>query len=71
VVKPIIELRKHLAQPPGCAFLGACATEMMAHLNDLESKLVTIIVDLGSNITLISERMLELMCVHPKVQTGQ
>jgi uncharacterized protein YbgA (DUF1722 family) len=28
--KPIVELRKYMARPPGCSFLGAKATETTA-----------------------------------------
>jgi len=35
--KPLVELRKYLARPPGCSFLGAQATQVIATINSLES----------------------------------
>ena len=34
----LIELRKHLARPPGCSFLGAKATEAYASINGSDTK---------------------------------
>lgn len=54
-----------------CSFLGACATETLASLDDPEGELVPIIIDSGSDITLISEKAVERMTIQPKIRTGQ
>lgn len=69
--RPIIELSKHLARPPGCSFLGARATEAQGRLNDPKAKLIPIIIDSGSDITLISQQTLDQMIKPPKIKTGQ
>ena len=66
-----IELKKHLSRPPGCSFLGARATETLASLDDSEESPIPIIVDSGSDITLISQKTLDQMCKPPKIRTGQ
>ena len=45
----LIELRKHLACPPGCSQ----ATEAYASINSLDAKPIPVIVDSGSDIMLI------------------
>lgn len=69
--KPVIELRRHLSQPLGCCFLGAHATEALACLDDPKAKSILVIVDSGSDITLISQKTLEQMTVLPKIRSGQ
>lgn len=66
-----IELKKHLSRPPGCSFLGARATETLACLNDPEDRPVPLIIDSGSDITLISQKTLDQIWKPPKVRTGQ
>ena len=67
----LVELRKHLARPPGCSFLGAKATEAYASINGLDTKPIPVIIDSGSDITLISQRTLDQMLKAPKVRVGQ
>ena len=69
--KPLIELKRHLARPPGCSFLGARATETWASLNSPDVTPIPVIVDSGSDITLISQKALEQMQKPPKIKTGQ
>ena len=69
--KSVIELSKHLARPPGCSFLGARTTETTGSLNDPEAKSIPIIIDSGSDITLISQKTLDQMSKPPKIRTGQ
>lgn len=69
--KTIVKLKKHLARPPGCSFLGACATETLVSLTDPKDQQVLIIVDSGSDITLISQKALDKMVKPPKIRTGQ
>jgi len=68
--KPLVELKKYLAQPPGCSFLGAQATQVVT-INPLESNLTKVIVDSGSDITLISFKSLLEMQNPPKIRQGQ
>ena len=69
--KPLVELKKYLARPLGCSFLGAQATQVVATINSLESNSSKVIVDLGSDITLILFKMLLEMQNPPKVKQGQ
>ena len=69
--RTVIELKRHSARSAGCSFLGARATETLASLDDPEGDLIPIIVDSGSDITLISEKALERMVIQPKIRTGQ
>jgi hypothetical protein len=69
--KPLVELKKYLAQSSGCSFLGAQATQVVATINSLESNLTKVIVDLGSDITLISFKSLLKMLNPPKIRQGQ
>lgn len=63
----LIELRKHLVRPPGCSFLGAKATEAYTSINDPDAKPIPIIIDSGSDITLISQKTLDQMLKAPRV----
>ena len=69
--KPVVELSKHLARPPGCSFLGVRATKTQGSLNDPKAKPIPIIIDSGSDITLISQKALDQMLKPPKIRTGQ
>ena len=71
VDQPIVELKKHLARPPGCSFLGARATETLGSLNDPNVRPIPIIVDSGSDITLISQKTVDEMPKPAKIRTGQ
>jgi len=69
--KPLIELKKHLARPPGCSFLGSQAAQVPATMNFLDRNLTKAIVDSGSDITLISEKSLVKMQTSIKIRQGQ
>jgi hypothetical protein len=56
--KPLIELRKHMARPGGSSFLWSKATEAHATVGSLTADPIIIIVDTGSDITLISRKTL-------------
>jgi hypothetical protein len=56
--RPLIELRKHMARPGGSSFLGSKATEAHATVGSLTADPIIIIVDTGSDITLISRKTL-------------
>lgn len=69
--QPVLELRKYLARPPGCSFLGSKATKARGFLGDREVEMQDIIIDSGSDITLISAKCLEEMVHPPKIKAGQ
>ena len=56
--KPLVELRKHQVRPPGCSFLGSQAAQVPATVNFLNKNLTKVIIDSGSDITLISQKSL-------------
>lgn len=64
----IFKLSKFLARPPGCAFLGAKATTMETII---EGNKQNIIVDSGSDITLISAKFLNSFTNPLKIYAGQ
>ena len=66
-----IDLHRHLSQPPGYLFLGAKATEAYTSINDIDTKPISVIIDSGSDITLISQKTLDQMLKAQKVRLGQ
>ena len=50
---PLIELHKYMARPPGCSFLSASAAHVPVSINSPTKNLLDIIIDSGSDITLI------------------
>ena len=71
MTKPLVELKKHQARPPGCSFLGSQATQVPATINSIDKNLAKIIVDSGSDITLISQKLLTKMLSQVKLRQGQ
>ena len=67
----MIELKRHMSRPSGCSFLGSKATHAMASVGGLEEDMMKVIVDSGSDITLISQTALESLKAKPKVKKGQ
>jgi hypothetical protein len=68
--KSMIVLRKYMARPPGSAFLGASATEATATVNSMDTDPIKVIIDSGSDITLISRKTLEELTISPKLKAG-
>ncbi|KAF7306872.1 TY3B-TY3B protein [Mycena indigotica] len=68
--KSVIELRRHMSRPEGSAFLGASATQATATVGGLNIDPLTVIIDSGSDITLISRKAFEALTIRPKVKTG-
>ena len=68
--KPILKLPRLTNRPPGCAFLGAKASEIEVSVNGFEDFL-RLIFDSGSDITLISERALRALQSAPRIRQGQ
>ena len=67
----IYTMTKFLARPPGTSFLGAKATKARAHIGSLEEAEEDIIIDSGSDITLISKKCWESLTTAPKLKAGQ
>jgi len=67
----LIELRQHMSRPPGCAFLGSRAMQTTAAIGGLNEELIKVIVDSGSDITLISQKALDNLKARPKIKKGQ
>jgi hypothetical protein len=59
-----------MARPPGSSFLGAAATEATATVGSLETDPILVIIDSGSDITLISRKALEALTNPPKLKAG-
>ena len=60
-----------MARPPGCSFLGATAAHVPVSINSPMKNHSDIIIDSGSDITLISMKTLESLSRAPKVKKGQ
>ena len=67
----LLKLHKLMARPPGTSFLGSKATRTQCYLGSFKENLTDVIVDSGSDITLISLTTLEGLDNPPKVKTGQ
>ncbi|KAJ7336115.1 hypothetical protein DFH08DRAFT_965018 [Mycena albidolilacea] len=68
--KPLIELRKYMARPPGSTFLGSSATQATATVGSLTINAIVVIADTGSDITLISRKTLNELLDAPKIKQG-
>ena len=68
---PLVELHKYMARPPGCSFLGASAAHVLVLINSPMQNLLDIIIDSGSDITLISEKALGGLSEALKIKKGQ
>lgn len=66
-----ITLQKSMARPPGCSFMGSKATSVSALLGKDATQLQDIIIDSGSDITLISHSTYLSLAHPPKPKTGQ
>ena len=64
-------MKKHQAQPPRCSFLGSQAAQVPATINSPDKNLTKVIVDSGSDITLISQKSLTEMQNPAKLKQGQ
>ena len=64
-------LKRRQARPPGCTFLGAKAITTKVCLMKENHNSIDMVIDSGSDITLISENYLKKMEIPPKPKTGQ
>ena len=60
-----------MARPPGCSFLGAAAAHVPVSINSPTENCSDIIIDSGSDMTLISKKTLEGLPGGPKMKKGQ
>lgn len=67
----IYTMTKSLARPPGTSFLGARAIKAQAHIGSLNEAAQDVIIDSGSDITLISKACWEKLSLPPKLKAGQ
>lgn len=67
----LLELPRQMARPPGCSFLGARAITVEACLLSNAGNPVPIILDSGSDITLISQKTLDSLSDPPRPRLGQ
>ena len=63
-------LKQHLSRPAGYAFLGAKATTVDAWIGQDRHVQSKIIVDSGSDITLMSDKLWNSLTPRPKLRTG-
>ncbi|KAF9004147.1 hypothetical protein BDZ89DRAFT_903935, partial [Hymenopellis radicata] len=66
-----LELKRIKARPPGCTFLGSRITETKASVGGIEQDNIDVVLDSGSDITLISEKAWKKLSTHPKARKGQ
>lgn len=64
-------LRPLMARPPGTAFLGASASTAQCHLGAIEAPTRPVLIDTGSDITLISYSVCMSLKPQPKIKQGQ
>ena len=67
----VIELRPVAGRPPGTTFLGAQPSKATVRLNSPNSPLAQVVIDSGSNISLVSTQLLDKMDPPLKPKTGQ
>ena len=67
----VITLEPIKGRPPGTTFLGAQPSKATVRLNSPTGPSTQIVIDSGSNITLVSSKLLEKMNPSPKSKEGQ
>jgi len=67
----VIQLRPVAGRPPSTTFLGAQPSKATIRLNSPDGPSAQIIIDSGSNISLISSKLLEQLQPPPKPKEGQ
>ncbi|PBK59953.1 hypothetical protein ARMSODRAFT_764952 [Armillaria solidipes] len=64
-------MRRLQERPSGCTFLGSKATQTSARINEIDGDIIKVVIDSGSDITLISQESLQAMKRSAKVRPGQ
>ena len=67
----VIQLKPAAGQPPSTTFLGAQPSKATVRLDLPDSPQTQIVIDSGSNITLVSLRLLDQLPTPPKPKEGQ
>ena len=67
----VIHLKPVAGRPPGTTFLGAQPSKATVRLNAPTGPTAQVVIDSGSNISLVSTRLLEKLNPSPKPRTGQ
>lgn len=67
----LVVMKKHSSRPPRCSFLGSKAIQVNATINSISDNPVSVIIDSGSDITLISRKFLEDYIRDVKIKQGQ
>ena len=69
--EPLVKLQKYMARPPVCSFLGASAAHVPVLINLPTENPSDIIINSGSDITLILKKALGGLSETPKIKKGQ
>ena len=67
----LMKLKRLMSRPAGCAFLESSATTSKIWLGEYGKNLQILVADSGSDITLISQKVLNEMENPPRIKTGQ
>ena len=67
----VIQLKPVTGRPPGTTFLGAQPSKATIRLNSIDGPGASIIINSGSNITLVSSKMLSKLDPAPSPKEGQ
>ena len=62
----VIQLKPVAGRPPGTTFMGAQPSKASVRLNSIDGPITSIVVDSGSNISLVSSKLLENLNPTPK-----
>ena len=64
-------MKKYMERPPGCSFLGEKATTATELIGKQAIVGTPIIIDSGSDITLISHKLLNSLPKAPRIHSGK
>ena len=62
----VIQLKPVAGRPPGTTFMGAQPSKALVRLNSVDGPIASIVVDSGSNISLVSSKLLDKLNPTPK-----
>jgi len=66
-INELIILPKLMERPPGCSFIGSSPSTAIATLGQINGLKAEVIIDSGSDITLVSPKTLDLMLEPPNI----
>ena len=69
----LITMSQFAERPPGCSFIGSKPTSVMANFMEIDGPTAEIIIDSGSDITLMSQKLFSSMPeeIRPKTHLGK